>query len=238
MVVVGLFFVLDVVTLRYLESRGATEVARAMTAEEAKVDLGSVPFLPSFFTGRLRSAEVDVRGASGAGGLRIQKVTARLRDMRFSWRHMLALSRSIFSTRTKVQMADPFGLIEIGQSDLEEFVRRQVPVVRELRIDGSGISVRFGIERPKGTDGKGEAEELSEPVRLLPRIMDRRVVLTLVGVSQVPPAFRGTAGALEKVIDLPRVPEGLQTDVRLGDGVIVVEASGRELELTVGEGEG
>jgi hypothetical protein len=234
--IVGLYFALDVVTLRYLESRGATEVARAMTAEEAKVDLGSIPFLPGFLSGRLRSGEVNVRGASGAGGLRVQKVSARMRNMRFSWRHMLSLSRSIFSTRTRVKMEDPFGLIEIGQSDLEEFVRRQVPLVGELRIDASGISVRFRVERPR--ESTEEGEELTEPARLLPRIADRRLVLTLVGVSQLPPQFRSAAAALENVIDLPHVPEGLRTDVRLGDGVIVVEASGRELELTVGEGEG
>jgi hypothetical protein len=233
--VVGLYFALDFVTLRYLESRGATEVARAMTAEEAKVDLGSVPFLPGFFSGRLRSAEVNVKGASGAGGLRVQKVTARLRNMRYSWRDMLALSRSIFSTRTRVKMEEPFGLVEIGQSDLEEFVRRQVPVVRELRIDSSGITVRFGVERPS-EDGE-QAEELTEPARLLPRVQDRRLVLTLVGLSQVPEVFRSAARTLESVLDLPRIPEGLRTDVRLGVGVIIVEASGRDLELTVGEGE-
>lgn len=235
---VGLYFALDVVTLRYLESRGATEVARAMTAEEAKVDLGNIPFLPGFFSGRLRSAEVIVRGASGAGGLRVEKVTARLSDMRYSWRDMLALSRSIFSTRTRVKMEEPFGLVEIGQSDLEEFVRRHVPIVRELRIDSSGVTVRFGVERPKKDGEEGEVEELSEPARLLPRIQDRRIVLTPVGVSQVPEVFRSAAKSLENVLDLPRIPEGLSTDVRLGAGLIVVEASGRELELTVGEGEG
>jgi hypothetical protein len=234
---VALFFVLDVVTLRYLESRGATELARAMTAEEAKVDLGSVPFLPGFLSGRLRSGEINVKGASGAGGLRVQKVTARMRDVRFSWRHLLSLSRSIFSTRTRVKMHEPFGLIEIGQSDLEEFARRQVPVLKELRIDTSGISVRLGIKRPK--EGSMDAEEeLTEPARLLPRIMDRRIVLTLVGVSKLPPELRSVASTLEKIVDLPTIPEGLRTDVRLGDGVIVVEASGRKIELTVGEGEG
>lgn len=233
---VGVYLVVDIVTIQYFESRGATELARAMTAEEAEVDLGSVPFLPGFIGGRVSKAEVSVRGASGAGGLRIQSVMARMQDLRFSWRRMLRLSGSIYSTRTKVKLGDFFGLVEIGEDDLEEFVRRQVPLIGDVQVKASGIEVRFLNRRlERGIDPSGE--DLTDPARLLPRIADRRFSLSLIGLAQIPQPLKSAALRLERIIDLPRVPEGLRTDVRLGDGVIVVEASGRELDLTVGEGE-
>lgn len=233
---VGLYFALDVIALQYLQSRGATELARAMTAEEAKVDLGSVPFLPGFIGGRVAEAEVNVRGASASGGLRIQSVMARFQDLRFSWRKMFQLSGSIFSTRTGVEIEEAFGLVEIGQGDLEEYIRRQMPMVGDVSIDTSGIEVRFLKEElEEGAQPTGD--DLTDPARLLPRVTDRRITLSLVGLSQVPPQLRSTAHRLERIINLPAVPEGLRTDVRLGNGVIVVEASGRELELEIGEGQ-
>lgn len=233
---VGLYFALDIVALQYFESRGATELARAMTGEEAKVDLGGPPFLPGFIRGHVGRVEVSVRGASGAGGLRIQSVMARTQDLRFSWRRMLQLSGSIYSTRTDVGMGEVFGLVEIGEEDLEEFVRRQVALVGDLQIEASGIEVRF-LRKRLEPGAEPKEEDLTEPARLLPRVADRRITLTLIGLGQIHPGLRSAARRLERIINLPRVPEGLRTDVRLGDGVIVIEASGRELELTVGEGE-
>jgi hypothetical protein len=232
---IGLFLALDVVALQYLESRGATELARAMTAEEATVDLGSIPFLPGYIGGRISRAEVDVRGASGAGGLRVQNVKARMTDLRFNWRDLLALSRSIFATRTTVRMKDPLGMVEIGQDDLGDFLKRHVPMVGSVLIDSSGIEVKFLKERLEEGDEPTQ-EDLTEAARLLPRVADGRIVLSLVGVSQIPPALRPMANRLEQVISLPRIPEGLRTDVRLGDRVFVVEANGTELDLTIGEG--
>ena len=232
---VGVYFALDVIALQYLQSRGGTELARAMTAEEAKVNLGSVPFLPGFIAGRIGEAEVDVRGASASGGLRVQSVMARFQDFRFSWRKMLQLSGSIFATRTDVQVKEAIGLVEIGEGDLEEYIRRQVPMVGDVRIASSGIEVRF-LKKKLEEGQPPTGDDLTEPARLLPRIVDRRVTLSLVGLSQVPPQLRSTAQRLERIIDLPSIPEGLRTDVRLGNGVIVIEASGRELELEIGEG--
>ncbi len=233
---VGLYFAFDVVAVQYLESRGANELARALAAEEARVDLGSIPFLPGFLSGRIRHAEVNVRGASGGNGLRIQVLTARLNDLRFSWRRLLALSGSIFSTRTTVKGMEPFGLIEIGQDDLEEFLQRHVPLVGDVRVSTSGIEVRFLKER-LGPGTEPTEEDLTEPARLLPRVIGRRLVLTVVGLAELPDPLREAAVRFERLIDLPEIPEGLRTDVRLGDGVVVVEATGREVELEVGEGQ-
>ena len=235
-VLIGLYFVLDVVALRFMESRGATELTRAMTAEEGELDLGGIPFLPGFIRGRVSKAEADVRGASGAGGLRVNKVHATMTDLRFNWRDMFALSRSIFSSRSTLRMADPNGRVEISQEDLGEFLKRHVPMIGSVEIRATGIEVRFLKER-LGEDEEPTQEDLTEPARLLPRVLDRRIALTLVGVAQVPEGMRSLAERLERVIDLPRIPEGLRTDVRLGDRLFVVEATGSELELTVGEGE-
>ena len=236
LVVVGLYFAVDVIALQYLESRGAAELARAMTAEEAKIDLGSIPFLPGFIRGRLDRAEVDVRGASGKGGFRVQVLKAQMQNARFSWRKMFALSRSVFSTRTKISADDPIGLVEIGQTDLEDFLRRHVESVGTARISSGGVEVRFLTKRLK-SGIEPTSEDLSEPARYLPRVVDRRISLSLIGVAQVDPKHRADAEAIEHVIDLPAVPLGLRTDVRLGQGVIVIEASGPDLELDVGEGE-
>lgn len=236
LVAVGLYFALDVIALQYLESRGAAQLARAMTAEEAKVDLGSIPFLPGFVRGRLQRAEVDVRGASGKGGFRVQTVKAQMKELRFNWRKMFALSRSIFSARTSIEAHDPIGLIEIGQTDLEDYLRRHVESVGTARISSAGVEVRFLNKRLKSGIEPTD-EDLSEPARYLPRVNDRRISLSLIGVAEIDERHRADAERIERVIDLPLVPEGLQTDVRLGDGVIVIESSGPDLELEVGEGE-
>lgn len=232
----GLYLALDVVTLRYLESRGATQIARAMTAEEARLDLGDVPFLPGFLTGRISRVEVDVRGASAGDGLRIESVRARMNDVSVGWRSLLSLSRSLFSTRTTVEMSDPIGIVEIVQDDLGDLLRRQVPMVESVVIESSGIEVRF-LEEPLEPGARPTQEDLTEPARLLPRIVDGRVVLSLVGVAQIPEELRDAAERLEMTLTLPRIPEGLRTDVRLGHRVVVLEATGTELELTIGEGE-
>lgn len=236
LVVVGLYFALDVIALQYLESRGAAELARGMTAEEAKIDLGSIPFLPGFVRGRLDQADVDVRGASGKGGFRVQLVKARMHDLRFSWRKMFALSRSLFATRTKLNAGNPIGLIEIGQTDLQDYLRRHVESVGTARISSGGVEVRF-LEKRLRSGIEPTEEDLSEPARYLPRVTDRRISLSLIGVAQVDPKHRADAERIEEIIDLPHVPQGLRTDVRLGDGVIVIEATGPEVELDLGEGE-
>lgn len=233
---IGLYFALDVVALQYLESRGAAELARAMTAEEAKLDLGDVPFLPGFITGRLSRAEVDVRGASGAGGFRVQSFKARMSAVRFSWRKLFALSRSVYSTRTTVNMSEPIALVEIGQTDLQDFLQRYISDVGTVRVSSAGVEVRF-LEKRLKTGIEPTDEDLSEPARYLPRVVDRHIALSLIGVAQVPEQFGSAAKRVERAIDLPAIPEGLRADVRLGDGVIVIEASGRDLEFPVGEGE-
>jgi hypothetical protein len=48
LVAVGLYFVIDIVTLRYLEARGRDQIVQTMSAEDGSLDLGNVPFLTRF----------------------------------------------------------------------------------------------------------------------------------------------------------------------------------------------
>jgi DUF2993 family protein len=236
----GLFVVADIVLLQYIESRGAGEIARSMSAEEAKVDLGGFPFIPRFFRGRLTDISVRVTGGSAAGGLRVQSIEARMGAVRFEPGDVFALARSSFATKTKVTADDPFGIVEIGEQDLEDFVTRAVPLVGNVEVTGSGIEVffepRIDADLP---DRAAEAlDELAKkPARYLPVIEDGRLVLSLVSVSQIDGRFRADASRLEKLIELPKVPAGLRTSVTWRDGVIVMEAQGLKVTLAVGEGE-
>lgn len=235
-VLVGLYLVVDVVALQYLKSRGASEVAEAMAAERASVNLGGLPFLPSLMRGRLRSAEVAVTGASGAGGLRVQTVQARMIDVRFDADEVFSLARSRFSGRTKVRGREPIGRVEIIETDLEEYLRRRVPSLQGVDISSSGIELRFVV--PPDVPIVGDvAEEVTPTARLLPRLEERRLVLRLVGVSSLPDALVGQARLAAGSLELPPIPIGLSTDLNLGNGVLVVEASGPSVELDIGEGE-
>jgi hypothetical protein len=62
-------------------------------------------------------------------------------------------------------------------------------------------------------------------------------VFQFVLVSTVNVAFdlRGDAAQIEELVRLPRLPDSLRSDVRLGDGVIVLEAVGRDVQMSVGE---
>jgi hypothetical protein len=238
-VAVGLFLVADIVTLQYIESRGAAEIARTMSAEQAKVDLGGFPFIPRFLRGTLTDISVDVTGASASGGLRVQSVEALMKEVRFKPGAVFSLARSSFATRTKVTAIEPVGILELGEQDIEEFIRRSAPLVGDVEVKSSGIEVFF---RPLDADlpdaAQDVVEELTEkPARYLPVIEDGRLALSLVSVSQIDRRFRFDASRLEHLIDLPKVPGGLRPDVSLRDGVIVLEAQGAKVTLTVGEGE-
>jgi hypothetical protein len=234
---VGLYFVLDVVSLQYLESRGADQIARVMAAESATLDLGNVPFLPGFITGRLGHAEVKVRGASAPGGLRVQSVTTSLSDVRFSASRMFALARSSFAARTKVEASQTIGSMELAESDLEDFVQRAVPLIGSLEVKASGIEVNFLTEGASlSDDDEAEDDELTKPARYLPRVESGRIVLIPTSVSQIDRRFRAEAERIRNLIELPQIPEGLSAVARLGEGVVVVEVQGPEVELTVGEG--
>lgn len=238
LVFVGLYVAADIVMLQYLESRGSGELVRTVSAEEAGVDLGGFPFIPRFLRGRLNDVSITVQGASGRGGLRVQSIDVRMDELRFIPGELFALARSSFSTRTKVTATQPFGIQELAEQDLEDFLRRTIPLVGDVRIKGSGVEVRFfktaallaRAEQP--TD-----DNLTKPARYLPTIVDGRLGLTLIGVSQIPPIARDEARRLEGLLDLPKVPGGLQSDVSLRDAVIVIEAQGSTVTVTVGEGE-
>jgi hypothetical protein len=80
-------------------------------------------------------------------------------------------------------------------------------------------------------------EVAGKPARYLPVIENGRLALTLVSVSQIDRRFRSDAGRLESLIQLPKIPGGLRPDVSLRDGVVVLEAQGSKVTITVGEGE-
>jgi hypothetical protein len=212
-----------------------------MAAESATLDLGNVPFLPGFITGRLGRAEVKVRGASAPGGLRVQSVTTTLRDVHFSPGRMFALARSSFAARTKVEASQPLGSIELAEDDLEDFVQRSVPLIGSLQVRASGIEVHFLTEGASLSDDSSDndgpsQEEISKPARYLPKVESGRIVLVPTSVSQIDRRFRAEAERIRNLIELPQIPEGLSAVARLGEGVVVVEVQGAEVELMVGEG--
>jgi hypothetical protein len=237
LVAVGLYFVLDIVMLRYLESRGRDQIVQTMSAEDGSLDLGNVPFLTSFLRGRLDTAEVRIRGANAPGGLRVQTVTAKLNDVRFSPWRMFALARSSFAPRSKITSSSPFGSIELSENDLEDYIQGKVPGIGSVDVKGSGIEVFFLTEGVTlAEDDESEEEKLSQPARYLPRVENGRLLLVPTSLSQIHESFRSEAGRIRNLIELPRFPEGLRSDVRLGEGLVIVEVNGPDVELTLGEG--
>lgn len=244
---VGLYFVLDVVMLQYMQSRGGAEVARGMTAESASVKLGSVPFLTGFLSGRISNVSASISGATAAGGFGVQSIDFTAKQVHFSPRRMFSLARSLFSTRTTVTFNDPFGQVEIGEGDLRDFIKHAIPDVGDVQVKSSGVEVRFKLPRPARTFSSASPslsptptpnpdDLLSKPARFLPRIEDRKFVLTLIDVSQIGFDFRDDAARIENLISLPPVPATMNSDVRLGKGVIVIESTGKTLTVTIGEG--
>lgn len=221
---------------RYLESRGAAELARTMAAEDATIDLGGFPFVPRFIGGTLRNVTVRVGGASAAGGLRVHSVDARMESVSFDASEIFALARSSFATKTEVTAKQPIVMLELHEGDLYTFLRGSLPIVADVQVKGSGVEVRFlkpGIE-PLDPEHPRE-KEMTKPARLLPRIVDRRLQLVLTSISQIPPQYRAEAERLEELIDLPRFPEGMSAQPSLRDGVIGVESQAAEVTLDVGE---
>lgn len=232
----GLFFALDVVFVQYLESRGGAEIARAMAAEDSEIDLGGFPFIPRYLRGRLSGVSAEVRGASVSGGLRVQSVEARMATVDFDAGEMFALARSIFATRSEVRATNPIVILELGEGDLNDFVRRHLPVVGDLQVKGSGIEVRFLREDVDPADAlRPTDDDLTDPARFLPVTRDRRFRLVLTSLRGVGASFRAEAKRLEELIQLPRFPEGLDPEVSMRDGVVVIEAQGAEVTVDVGE---
>ncbi len=222
---VGLSVTLDVVALQVFQSRAGIQIARGTAAEQATADLGGLPFLPDFLRGRLREVEVEIDGAS-AGGLRVHHLVLGFDEASFPARKMISLARSRHAARARVEGSSPFGVAEIREFDLDEFVRALEPEVGAVRITDAGVIVTFESE-----------EEDSPPAdaRFLPRIEDRRLRLLLVGRSGIAARHRPAADRIEGLLDLPRVPEGMQADVRVLRGRLTVEAEGRDFHIWIGE---
>ena len=254
-VLTGLYFVCDVVALRYIESRGAAQLAQTFDAESATANLGSVPFLPSFFSGHLSRVSGHISGASAPGGLRIDKVDIGLDDVHFSPRHLISLARSRFSARTNVKTVQANVTLQINERDIHDYLVSKVSSVRGVRVTSSGVSVMFNEPAPAGTYTQPAPSPSPSPsaspspgatpappppappstARFLPRVVDGVFQFVLVSSVQVAYDLRGDAAQIEELVRLPRLPQALRSDVRLGDGVIVVEAVGRDVEMNVGE---
>ena len=235
-VLIGALFAVDIVMVQYLESRGAAEIARTMSAEDATVELGGVPFIPRFLGGSLTDVSVRVRGATARGGLRVRSVEARMQEVHFDAGDLFALARSVFSTRTKIEAIEPVGLIELEERDLQEYLERSIPQVAHVRIRGSGVEVRFlrpGVEPADPANPRDD--EMTQPARFLPRVENSKLRLSLTSVSQLSPIYRNDAERIETLINLPSVPEGMRSAVSLRNEVIVLEAQGAGVELMVGE---
>jgi len=244
---VGLYFVLDVVMLQYMQSRGGAQVARAMTAQSATVRLGHVPFLPGFFAGRISNVSASIDGATAVGGFGVSTIDFTATAVHFSPGRMFALSRSLFSSRTTVSFDHPFMHVEIAESDLSDFIKHAVPSVGEVSVKPTGIEIRFKLPQPNEsfsfaspspspTPSPKPADLLTEPARYLPRIDTGRFVLTLIDQSQIGYTYRDDAQRIQNLISLPPVPTSMNSDVRLGKGVIVIESTGLKLSVNLGEG--
>ena len=248
-VLIGLYFVCDIVMLRYIESRGAAQLAQTLDAESATADLGGVPFIPSFVSGRLYTVSGRVNGASAPGGLRIDKVGIDLSDVRFSPRHLLSLARSRFSARTDVKAGQVLVSLQITERDVHDYLVSKISSVQGVRITSSGVAVSFNVPAPASTfvvpapsptPAPGETPKPPPPpppstARFLPRVQDGVFQFVLVSTINVAPRLRGDAAQIAELVRLPRLPGRLRSDVRVGDGVIVVEATGRDVEMNVGE---
>lgn len=225
-VTLGSLVAADVVALQVAESRASAGLAQATAAERATVNMGGFPFLPRLLGGRVSVVDLRASGLSG-GGLRVARVEARVQDVRFSASAAWALIRSPHADRTRVTTGQSVGQADIAESDLADFMRAKLDVIRELRVTPQGVEVRLDLE-----DG-----EVSEPVRFLPRIENRRLVLRQVGEVDVPRPLRDRVRAtVEDAIELPAMPPGLTVGAALADGVLTLEASSPRLELLVGEG--
>ena len=253
-VLTGLFFVCDVVVLRYIESRGAAQLAQTFDAESATADLGNVPFLPSFMSGHLSAVSGHISGASAPGGLRIDKIDITLQDVRFSPKHLVSLARSRFSARTDVKAQQANVTLQLAERDIHDYLVSKISSVRGVRVTSSGVAVTFDEPAPAGSypaptpsptpspsPGASPAPPAPPPppppstARFLPRVEGGVFQFVLVSSVNVAYDLRGDADQIEELIRLPRFPDSLRSDVRLGDGVIVVEAVGRDVEMNVGE---
>jgi hypothetical protein len=248
-VLVGLYFVCDVVALHYIESRGAAQLAQTLDAESATADLGSVPFLPGFVSGHLHSVSGHITGASAPGGLRVDDIDISLQDVSFSPRHLISLARSRFSARTDVKAAQALVTIQLAEQDLHDFLVSKISSVRGVRVTSAGVAVTFNQPAPASSlptptpspspkPGATPAPPAPPPpstAHSRPRVEGGVLQLVLVSTVNVAADLQGDAESIEELVRLPRLPSSLRSDVRLGDGVIAVEAVGRDVEMNVGE---
>jgi hypothetical protein len=239
----GLYFVLDVVALKYTESKGAAELAQAIAAEESSLRLGSVPFLPRFASGQLGGIQGKVRGATGPGGMRVSRVDVTLSDVRFAPWRVFALVRSRFSDRTTVKAGEVLVQVELAEQDLADYLRPKIASISEVKITNEGVGVKFERPNPDEETSRGPEDEDDEKkkeedepdARYVPRVENGEFKLIRAGLSSRAQQFREDSLRISELITLPKFPEGLRASIGLGDGVVVIEAAGRDVETSIGE---
>lgn len=215
----------DFVALQLAESRAAEQVAQSLAASDASVSLGGFPFLPSVLTGSVAPIHVEVTGASAAG-LRVDRIVADAADLRFNTSEAFRLLRSRFAGRTELVFSDVEVELTFTEQDLRDFLKPRVARLDDLTIKPSGVEVVFRL--PGGA--------AAPPARVLPRVVNDRISLVLVGIGGLPAEIIPFVRDIEGPLDLPPIPTGLSTDVGLGDGVFVIGLNGDQVTREVGEG--
>lgn len=221
----GLFVAADIVFLRVAQSRLASGVAQAVAAEGATSTIGRFPFLLDFFGGETSPFKVEVVGAS-ASGIRVDHVVANAEKISFNASKAFSLIRSPFATKTPFVFTNIEVRVTIIERDLTEYARPRTEGLTSLRITSGGIEAIFAL--PDGT--------LSPPARLLPAVVDNKIVLRLTGRVGLPDDAVERAEGLEGVLDLPAVPAGFRPDVELENGRFIVSLKGTEVVYLVGRG--
>lgn len=232
---VGACVALDVVVLNYTESRAASELARGLAGEAATVDLGGFPFVPSFVTGRMGRASGRVRGANAPGGLRVGSISVVATDLRYSPRRAFALVRSRFAARTELRAAEAIVEVHLNEQDIEDHLQSKLAIAPEVRITPAGVEVSYDVPGVTPSPSPSDDEQPAASARFLPRMEAGVLSLRLVSIARVPARFREEALRTSELITLPKMPDGLRADIRLGDGVIVALAQGRDIAILIGE---
>lgn len=220
----GIAAAADFVVLQVFEGRIAKSTAQSMGAERVTVDLGGFPFTPRFVSGHLSDVDVDVYGASGSG-VRIDHIQVRMAKVLYPAGKAFSLIKSRYATRIQITGRDVLARVEMQERDLLRLVNDKVPEATDVRITPAGVQITIPRE------GEGNAS-----ARFLPQFENGRVVLRLVGASDLPKWAVPIVQSVQSDVSLPQFPDGVRADIQLGNGVFTVEVAGPEVKIRIGEG--
>jgi hypothetical protein len=135
--------------------------------------------------------------------------------------------------------------LQLSERDIKEYLTSKIGAVSDVRVSSVGVAITFASANPVSpVPTPTPAIEPSSPAptspppsmaRFLPHVTGGVLQLELVGSVDLASEFRNDAEQVAELVRLPRLPKGLQADVRLGDGVIVVEAQGSNIDVRIGE---